>query len=49
MKPSQIQELRKTLIICGGLGASLYLVLVGRAGEAEMVCTATLTIWFFFL
>jgi len=49
MKPKEFEELRKTLIICGGLGAALYLMLTGRTGDAEIVCSATASIWFFFL
>lgn len=42
-------EIRKTLIITGGLGAALYLYLNGRGAEASTLCWATLGIWFFFL
>lgn len=45
----KIEEIRKTIIICGGLGASLYLMIAGRKDMAEEVCSATALIWFFFL
>jgi hypothetical protein len=43
------RELRKTIIICGGLGTALYYVMTGQKDLGSEICFATLGIWFWFL